>query len=145
MFGSPFRRLQVRSSHYFWCLPPVGEVGSVACVGFLVEGTGACVLVGGAVSCPSGGRAVSSGVFWSVCELSMTLGSLSANGWGCVPASCLAWGFQHWSLLDVGWRWVLVLRGRCLGEFSPIDITWGGRFLVVQCPGLGSPTSEAQA
>ena len=27
------------------------------------------------------GRAVSSGVFWGVCELSMILGSLSANGW----------------------------------------------------------------
>ena len=34
----------------------MGEAGSVACVGFLVEGTGACVLVGGAVSCPSGGQ-----------------------------------------------------------------------------------------
>ena len=31
------------------------------------------------------GRAVSGGVFWGVCELSMILGSLSANGWGCVP------------------------------------------------------------
>ena len=28
---------------------------------------------------------MSGGVFWSVCELSMTLGSLSANGWVCVP------------------------------------------------------------
>ena len=34
---------------------------------------------------PLVGRAVSSGVFWGVCELSMTLGSLSANVWGCVP------------------------------------------------------------
>ena len=31
------------------------------------------------------GRAMSGGVFWGVCELSMTLGSLSDNGWGCVP------------------------------------------------------------
>ena len=31
------------------------------------------------------GRATSDGVFWGVCELSMILGSLSANGWGCVP------------------------------------------------------------
>ena len=31
------------------------------------------------------GRAASSGMFWVVCELSMTLGSLSANGWVCVP------------------------------------------------------------
>ena len=31
------------------------------------------------------GKTVSGGVFWGVCELSMILGSLSANGWGCVP------------------------------------------------------------
>ena len=31
------------------------------------------------------GRTASGGVFWGVCELSMTLGSLSANGWCCVP------------------------------------------------------------
>ena len=35
---------------------PVGEVGSVACVGFLVEGTGACVLVDEAGSFLSGGH-----------------------------------------------------------------------------------------
>ena len=32
------------------------KVGSGACVGFLVKKTGACVLVGGAVSCLSGGQ-----------------------------------------------------------------------------------------
>ena len=48
--GSPFHRLQVHSSSYFWCLPPVGEVGSVAYVGFLVGGPGACVLEDGAGS-----------------------------------------------------------------------------------------------
>ena len=63
----------------------MGKVGSVACVGFLVEGTGACVLVGGAVSCPSGG------VFWGVCDLIMILGSLSANGWGCVLVLLVVW------------------------------------------------------
>ena len=31
------------------------------------------------------GRASSGGVFWGVCELIMILGSLSANGWDCVP------------------------------------------------------------
>ena len=31
------------------------------------------------------GRAMSGGVFWGVCDLIMILGSLSANGWGCVP------------------------------------------------------------
>ena len=31
-------------------------------------------------------------VFWGVCELTMILGSLSTNGWGCVPVLpvCLA-------------------------------------------------------
>ena len=53
--GSPFRWLQVRSSCCFWYLPPVGKVGSLGCVGFLVEGTGACVLVDEAGSCLSGG------------------------------------------------------------------------------------------
>ena len=51
--GSPFCRLQVCSSHCFWCMPPVGEVGSVACVRFLVHSTGACVLVDEAGSCLS--------------------------------------------------------------------------------------------
>ena len=31
------------------------------------------------------GRTASGGVFWGVCELIMIFGSLSANGWGCVP------------------------------------------------------------
>ena len=30
-------------------------------------------------------RAVSGGMFWGVCELSMTLGSLCADEWVCVP------------------------------------------------------------
>ena len=54
--GSAFHKLHVHSSRCFSFLPPVGEVGSVACVGLLVEGTGACVLVGGAGSCLSGGE-----------------------------------------------------------------------------------------
>ena len=53
---SPFRRLQVRSSFCVWFFPPVGKVGLVGCVGFLVEGTSACVLVDEAGSCLSGGQ-----------------------------------------------------------------------------------------
>ena len=34
---------------------------------------------------PLKGRATLGGVFWGVSELSTTLGSLSAIGWGCVP------------------------------------------------------------
>ena len=56
LFRSSFHRLKFHSSFYFWCLPPLGKVGSVACVGFLVGGTGACVLVGGAASFLSGGQ-----------------------------------------------------------------------------------------
>ena len=63
----------------------MGKVGLLACVGFLVEGTGACVLLGGAASCLSGGQAAFGGVFCGVHELIMFLGSLSANGWGCAP------------------------------------------------------------
>ena len=37
------------------------------------------------------GRTESTGVFWGVCELIMTLGSLSANGWGCVPVLLVVW------------------------------------------------------
>ena len=37
------------------------------------------------------GRAASVGAFWGVCELSMILGSPSANGWGCVPVLLVVW------------------------------------------------------
>ena len=37
------------------------------------------------------GRISSGGVFCSVCELIMILGSLSANGWGCVPVLLVVW------------------------------------------------------
>ena len=53
-------------------------------------GTGACPLVGGVGSRLSVGRATSVGMFWGVCELSMTLGSLSADGWSSYLSGCLA-------------------------------------------------------
>ena len=34
---------------------------------------------------------MSSGVFCGVCELIMILGSLSVNGWGCVPVLLVVW------------------------------------------------------
>ena len=37
------------------------------------------------------GRTASSGVFWGVCELILILGSLSANGWACVPVLLVVW------------------------------------------------------
>ena len=83
--GSPFLWLQVRSSHFFLCLPPVAEVGSVGCGGFLLEGTSSCVLVDATEFVFLLGRSTSGGVFCGVCDLIMILGSLAANGWGCVP------------------------------------------------------------
>ena len=37
------------------------------------------------------GRTTTVGVFWGVCDLIMNLGSLSANGWGCVPVLLVVW------------------------------------------------------
>ena len=67
--------------------PLVGEVGPGACVGFLVGGTGAYTLVDRAESLPPMGRASSGDVFWGVCDLSTTLGSLCSLVGLC---SCLA-------------------------------------------------------
>ena len=54
------------------------------------------------------GRTASGGVFWGVCELIMIVGSLSANGWGCVPLLLVVWhgvsnfGFAgRWMDLDL--------------------------------------------
>ena len=49
----------------------------------------------------------SGGVFWGVCGLIMILGSLSANGWGCVPVLLVVWHrvfstVAYWSLSDAG-------------------------------------------
>ena len=56
MFGVSFLQAAGFSSCCFWHLPPVARVGSVGCVGFLVEGTSACVVVDEAGSCLSGGQ-----------------------------------------------------------------------------------------
>ena len=37
------------------------------------------------------GRSAFGVVFWGVCGLIMILGSLSANGWGCVPVLLVVW------------------------------------------------------
>ena len=34
---------------------------------------------------------MSSGVFWGVCDFIVILGSLSANGWVCVPFLLFVW------------------------------------------------------
>ena len=52
------------------------------------------------------GRSMSGGVFCGVCAL-MILGSLSANGWGCVPVLVDVWhgvssNVACWSLSGAG-------------------------------------------
>ena len=54
-------------------------VGSVGCVGFLVEGTHACVLQDEAGSCLSGGQYRIWWCVWGFCDLFMILGSVSSN------------------------------------------------------------------
>ena len=53
------------------------------------------------------GRSTSGGVFWVVCCLIMILGSLSANGCGCVPVLLDVWHrvsstVAFWSLSRAG-------------------------------------------
>ena len=53
------------------------------------------------------GSATSGGVFRGVCDLIMILGSLSANGWGCVPVLLVVWHTVSstvacWSLSGAG-------------------------------------------
>ena len=53
------------------------------------------------------GMSTSGGVFWGVCGLITILGSLSANGWGCVPVLLVVWHrvsstVACWSLSGVG-------------------------------------------
>ena len=52
------------------------------------------------------GRTASGGVFWGVCDI-MILGSLSANGWSCVPVLLVVWHGASstgacWSLSGAG-------------------------------------------
>ena len=53
------------------------------------------------------GRSTSGGVFWGVCDLIMILGSLCANGCGCVPVLIVVWHrvsstVACWSLSGAG-------------------------------------------
>ena len=53
------------------------------------------------------GRTAFCSVFLGVCDLIMILGSLSANGWGCVPVLLIVWhrvssAVACWSLSGAG-------------------------------------------
>ena len=82
------------------------------------------------------GSVMSLCVFGGGCELSITLGSLSADEWDCVPLLLVVQpeAFQHWSLQAVGQGWVLVQKQGPLEELTSVNIPWG---LCCLCP---SPT-----
>ena len=69
----------------------MGEAGLEACVDFLVGGVSACPPVTGAGSWPSGKQGCVKGVSRGGCGLKKSLGILSADGWGCVPALLVVW------------------------------------------------------
>ena len=85
----------------------MAKIGSVGCVGFLVEGTIACGLVDEARSYLSGGQVH---VWWCVLGCLWPyydLGSLCANGWVCVPVLLVVWHrvsstVACWSLSEAG-------------------------------------------
>ena len=91
--------------------------------------------------------ATSSSVFWGVCGLVMALGSLSANGQGCVPVLLKVWcepssNGACWPLCKA-WCWCWY---GCVWEGSNLLMFYGiGSSLVFQCPGLRSPISGVQA
>ena len=71
------------------------------------------------------GRSMSDVVFGGVCRLIIILGSLSANGWGCVPVLFVVWHRVSstaacWSFSGAG----LGLEMEISGRFSLFGIMW---------------------
>ena len=78
----------------------------------------------------------SGGVFWGVCELIMILGSLSANGWGCVPVLLVVWhGVSStgacWLLSGSGFSIETEISGRALANWHYVGLggLWWTKFL----------------
>ena len=69
---------------------------------------------------PLVGRVMSRPVSRGGCGLRKSSGSLSAEGWGCVPTLLVVWpeASWHWTLHAAGWGQVLVLmtQARCLPQ-----------------------------
>ena len=135
---SLFLRLQDCNSSWFCCLPP----GGWGCSRSL------CRLPGGrdwlAPShwwvepglVPWVHRVVSSGVLIGSCWLRTTSGSLSADGWVCVPTLLVVWpeAPQHWSLQAVGWVPISVPKWQPLGALMLMSIPWGLHHWCPCCP-----------
>ena len=93
------------------------------------------------------GRAVSGGVFWGICKLSMTSGSLFADGWICVPVLLVVWceASSSRACRQLGGAGSWSRDGDFRESSSQLIFPGTGNSLEVQHPGLGAPTSEAQA
>ena len=94
---------------------------------------------------PLMGRAMSGGVFWGVCELSMTLGSLSVDGWVCVPALFVVWSEVTSTGSCRQLNGVLYSDRGLLESSHRLTFPGTGNSLVVQRPRLSAPSPEAQA
>ena len=83
--------------------------------------------------------AMSSGVSRDGCGLTMTLGSLSADGWGCVPTLLVVWAeaSQHWSLQTVGWGQVSVPRRHHVERAHAKEYSLGASTTRVLAPAMG--------
>ena len=93
--------------------------GPVPCEGFLVGGLVPVFWWMELDHVSLKGTAVYSSVFWGVYGLGMALGSLSANGQGCVSLSLKVWYEE--SGMEISCLWgslILMLRLRPLGELS---------------------------
>ena len=93
------------------------------------------------------GQTASGSVFSGVCELSMILDNLSANGWVCVPVLLFVWHrvsstVACWLLSDVGSS---CLDGDLCESFCFLILHGARRSLLDQCPELAYPTSETEA
>ena len=93
----------------------MGKVGSVGCVGFLMEGTVFWWLSMDIVFLVC--KITSIGVLCSACELIMILDSSSANGWVCVPVFLIVLHrvsstVACWSLRDGGFSVEMEISGR---------------------------------
>ena len=75
----------------------MGEVGPVACVSFLVGGTGACPLVDQVESCPSGGQNHVKQYVRGGCEFSMTLEDCLLMGESVLLPLVWPESFLHWT------------------------------------------------
>ena len=136
--------LLYHSSSYLWILPLWLELDQflvkVSFVGVIVP-VFLCVNLD-LVSLK--GSAVSSSVFWGVYGLGMALGSLSTNGISFVPVWLMIWyvAFSTGSWpLGGSWSWDGGFWESSLWLMSHVMRS----SLVVQSPGLGSPTSGVHA